>query len=110
MSMLGVDLERVSTGDLAGIESLNTNELGPPGLSMAVAKLVSFSCKEAVFKAQYPSTGRLLGFSDVTLNSWDYGRCFNAAVRCPTPGLTVRAAVSDDWVVSVAFRPPQMLP
>lgn len=102
--MIGIDLELMDRDDLADIETSIAAEGLPPGMEPGPARLLLFSAKEAVFKAQYPVTRRRLGFHDVQL-SWE--RCgeenIRAAVYCPVQGLTIRASSAGRWIVSVAI-------
>jgi 4'-phosphopantetheinyl transferase EntD len=105
VSMIGIDLERADRHDLAGIES-STAEGTAPGLEPGLARLLTFSAKEAVFKAQYRVTRRSLAFSDVQL-IWEFGSRENirGAVLGPVEGLVIRAAVVGRWIVSAAVSP-----
>ncbi len=104
LRMLGIDLERTDRDDLTAIEASIAAEGLAPGLEPRLARLLSFSAKEAVFKAQFPATRRRLGFRDAEL-IWE--RCeterFRPAVRCPVEGLVVRATLVGRWIVSVAL-------
>lgn len=101
--MIGIDLERTDRDDLAAIENSIASEGLPPGVDSERARLLSFSAKEAVFKAQYPVTGRRLGFPDVQLLWERSGENIRAEVRCPVEGLVIRASVVGRWVVSAAI-------
>ncbi|MFN0008319.1 MAG: 4'-phosphopantetheinyl transferase [Planctomycetota bacterium] len=100
--MIGIDIERTD-GDLAEVESSIAAEGLAPGMDPRTARLLTFSAKEAVFKAQYPATSRFLGFADVQLLWEAGGACMRAAVRCPVQGLNVRAAQVGRWIVSAAI-------
>ena len=63
---------------------------------------VIFSAKEAVYKAQYPITGRMLEFSDVEL-TLDQAGCFSARVLVDSVlAVEGRFGISDDFVLSFA--------
>lgn len=104
LRMLGVDLERTDRDDLTDIEPSIAAEGLAPGFEPRLGRLLSFSAKEAVFKAQFPATRRRLGFRDVEL-LWE--RCATASVRavvrCPEEGLVVRASLAGRWIVSAAI-------
>ncbi len=106
LHMLGIDLERTDRDDLTAIETSIAPEGLPPGLEPRVARLLSFSAKEAVFKAQFPASRRPLGFRDIEL-IWESceRESIRAAVRCPVEGLIVRASLAGRWVVSAAISP-----
>jgi len=102
--MIGIDLERTDGDDLAAIENSIAPEGLAPGMDPATARLVSFSVKEAVFKAQYPETRRRFGFADVQLTNWEHGGGYiRAAVRCPVDNLEMRASVAGNWVIAAAI-------
>jgi 4'-phosphopantetheinyl transferase EntD len=102
--MIGLDLERVDRSDLLPIEHL----IGPEGLPLGTDRqfgtLLTFSAKEAVFKAQYPVTRERLDFSAVRLRwAGSYEKGFRAVVDCSVSGLEVRAVVAGKWLVSCAI-------
>jgi Phosphopantetheinyl transferase component of siderophore synthetase len=104
VGMIGIDLERVDGDDLDRIEALIAQEGLAPGMDLRLARLLSFSAKEAVFKAQFPETRLQLAFSDVHL-VWEAGgkESLRAMVHCPVEGLIVRASFAGRWVVSSAI-------
>jgi 4'-phosphopantetheinyl transferase EntD len=101
---VGVDLERLDRSDLLPIKHLIAPEGLPPGTDAQFGTLLAFSAKEAVFKAQYPTSRERLDFSDVRL-AW--AECerqrFRAVVDCPVPGLGVRAVLVGKWLVTSAI-------
>lgn len=104
VQMIGIDLERIDGNDLAAIEDSIAPEGIAPGMDPETARLVLFSVKEAVFKAQYPATRRRLAFADVRLTKWEQaGGYIRAVVWCPVEDLEIRACVVGNWVVSAAI-------
>ncbi len=101
--MIGLDLERLDR-TLSEIEEMVAPEGLPPGLDVERGRLMAFSAKEAVFKAQYPVTHEILDFSDVRL-VWERGEgdVMIARALCPVAGLSVRAIFVDEWVITVAL-------
>jgi 4'-phosphopantetheinyl transferase EntD len=102
--MLGIDLERNQKTDL----DLNPDEIAPdglpPGADVVRRTLIAFSAKEAVFKAQFPSSGRRLSFADVRLEwSADQDGVLRGFVRAPDVGIQVRCQCVVDWVLSAAI-------
>ena len=104
VSMIGIDLERMDRSDLGAIEPLIAPEGLPSGMDPPLARLLVFSAKEAVFKAQYPTTHQPLDFSEVRF-AWveSDGESFRAAVRRPSLGLEIRAVRVGVWVVTMAI-------
>jgi 4'-phosphopantetheinyl transferase EntD len=102
VQLIGIDLERLDRADLGDIEAMVAPEGLPSGIDAERGTLVSFSAKEAVFKAQFPATRRRLEFSDVQLIWTCDGENMRAAVRCPVAGLVVRASFVGRWVVAAA--------
>lgn len=100
---LGIDLEHTETGSVMEIAQNIAPEGLPVGVPERLGALLSFSAKEAVFKAL--SQARL-GFEDVKLtwNAVTHGNL--SAVAVVSGGLTfnVQCAVLDKWLVSVATR------
>lgn len=106
IKMLGIDLESSGPQPLAPIKSSVAPEGLPSGLDEEMGTLYSFSAKEAVFKAQYPTTHSRLSFSDVKL-AWKHSDAFGGIALATCPGslsLEVGLAVSGRWVVSIAFK------
>lgn len=102
--MIGIDLERMNGSDLGTIERTIASDGRPPGIDRQLGTLVAFSAKEAVFKAQYPSTQRTLDFSDIRL-AWaeDNRGNFRAELQYPVLSVEVRCALVGPWVVSAAI-------
>jgi len=102
MEALGIDLER---DDGAAISPMIVGEARPPTSTVRLGVLLTFSAKEAVFKAQFPLTHRRLAFEDVVLRwSRDSDDSYQATARCGGLVLfTVRVRVVAGWVVSAAF-------
>ena len=68
----------------------------------------AFCAKEAVYKAQYPQTGRVIGFEDVELTPHPTG--FTATLaQTATPTAPVHIHCLDvlDWMVSLVILPGQ---
>lgn len=104
VKMIGLDLERVDQSDLLGIEQLVAPEGLPSGIDRELGTLLTFSAKEAVFKAQYPVTQERLDFAAVRLGwTGSYEEGFRAVVDAAVPGLEVRTAVTGKWMVSCAI-------
>ena len=68
--------------------------------------LLVLSAKEAVFKAQFPLTRKVLGFEDVSIE-WTSPDDWIATARCSGFGFIfgLRSRSVGDWVVSVATLP-----
>jgi 4'-phosphopantetheinyl transferase EntD len=101
---LGVDIELIDCSQLGSIERTVAWEGLPPGTDPSRGVLLTLSAKEAVFKAQYPLTGKLLSFSDVVL-AWTVSSAgtFSATADCGgTVALEVRCTINHLWVVSTA--------
>jgi 4'-phosphopantetheinyl transferase EntD len=101
---IGIDLERQGGADLTTIEDLIGHDSIPPLADEAQARLVAFSAKEAVFKAQFPITQLRLKFGDVKL-SWSdpTGDEFQAVASCDScPTIFVHCAIATPWIISVA--------
>jgi 4'-phosphopantetheinyl transferase EntD len=104
---LGIDIEFIDSSQLGSIEKNVAWEGLPPDIDQSHAVSLALSAKEAVFKAQYPLTGKVLSFSDVAL-AWTYHgeRSFSATVEFgDTIALKVRCAATSMWVVSAAVMP-----
>ena len=88
---LGIDIEFIDSSKLGSIEKNIAWEGLPPGTDQSQGVLLALSAKEAVFKAQYPLTGKLLSFSDVALE-WTFSQCWSFLSDCglrwhePLPG------------------------
>jgi 4'-phosphopantetheinyl transferase EntD len=101
---LGIDIEFIDSSELGAIKKNVAWEGLPPGTDQSQGVLLALSAKEAVFKAQYPLTGALLGFSDVALKWASHSAgTFSANVDCGSAiGFQVRCAATNAWVVSTA--------
>jgi 4'-phosphopantetheinyl transferase EntD len=101
---LGIDIEFIDSSDLGSIEKNVAWEGLLPGTDQSRAVLLALSAKEAVFKAQYPLTGKLLSFSDIALKWASHSAgAFSATVDCDGAiSFQVRCAATDVWVVSAA--------
>ncbi len=101
---LGIDIELIDSSELGAIEKNVALEGLPPGTDRSQGVLLALSAKEAVFKAQYPLTGKLLSFSDVAL-AWTFhgAGAFSATVDCGVPiSFQVRCTATQLWVISTA--------
>jgi 4'-phosphopantetheinyl transferase EntD len=101
---LGIDLERHVSGELASI----TDDIAPKDLPKELppdlAATIAFSAKEAVFKAQFPLTGRSLEFHDVELD-WEVASPSYSQMSARLTGLRLSIGaivVSARWVVAAA--------
>ena len=101
---LGIDLELIDESSppldraLIGTDS-------PRGFDPAVQTLLTFSAKEAVFKAQFPLTGAKLQYLDIELDWTDQSSPhLEAVARSPqfAEPLLVRCATSRRWLVAAA--------
>lgn len=104
---LGIDIEFIDSTELGSIEKNVAWEGIPPGTGQSQGVLLALSAKEAVFKAQYPLTRKLLSYSDVTLKWTSHSAgAFSATVDCGgTINFQVRCATTNLWVVSTAVMP-----
>lgn len=105
ISNLGLDVERVEAcNDTLG-HIVAPQEGLPHGLSYREGLTVVFSAKEAVFKAQFPTTNRRLSFGDVSIRWREAGPIdFRGEARCgSSPALDVRCALSGEWVIAIAL-------
>jgi 4'-phosphopantetheinyl transferase EntD len=107
LQALGIDIEFIDSSQLGSIEKNIAWEGVPPGTEQSNGVLLVLSAKEAVFKAQYPLTGKLLSFSDVALVWNSRGQeNFSATVESGGMiGLEVRCAHTSMWIVSAAVMP-----
>jgi 4'-phosphopantetheinyl transferase EntD len=101
---IGVDLERTND-DVDRIEPLIAPEGLPADTVRATAVALTFSAKEAFFKAQFPVTRRMLGFGDVALM---WRRLSGTRYEADTAGEripkgTVRCTTVGQWVLSAAL-------
>ncbi len=104
---LGIDIEFIDSSKLGSLEKSVAREGLPPGTEQSRGVLLALSAKEAVFKAQYPLTGKLLSFSDVAL-VWtpQDAENFSATVECSDMiGVEIRCVQTAMWTVSVALMP-----
>jgi 4'-phosphopantetheinyl transferase EntD len=101
---LGIDLEIIDDS----ASPLNAALIGadsPRGFAPAVQRLLTFSAKEAVFKAQFPLTGAKLQYLDIELDwSGQSSPHLEAVARSPRfrEPLIVRSATSRRWIVAIA--------
>lgn len=65
------------------------------GTDLRAARVV-FSAKEAFFKAQFPRTGRMIGFDAAAVELRDDG--FTLAIAAPLPGLPAGARLAGRWL------------
>ena len=103
---LGIDVERVDR-EVESIRQTVTPEGLPPSSCAEQGILIALSVKEAVFKAQFPLTGRILRFEEVRL-SWtpdQGGLLFGSADVGGLLSCTVRCVVSGKWIVSSSVCP-----
>lgn len=106
LQALGIDIEREERRRLQLDAALVGTDDVPPGIDEPVATLVTFSVKEAVFKAQFAETRAQLRYTDIAID-------WNASVTAIRTGtarcagldqlLQVRCSASPPWVVTVAF-------
>jgi len=104
---LGIDIEFVDASQLGSIEKDVAWEGLPTGVDQSYGILLALSAKEAIFKAQYPLTRKLLSFSEVPL-VWTFhgGDSFSATVKTGRLiGLQVRCLSASTWIVSAAVIP-----
>lgn len=103
---LGVDIEFIDSSELGSIEKNVAWEGLPPGTDQSPGVLLALSAKEAVFKAQYPLTGKLLSFSDIALEWTSHSAgAFSATVDWGGTSFQVRCVATKVWVVSTAVMP-----
>lgn len=103
-SALGIDLERID-GKQDLIQEVVAPEGILPGVDPHTATVLSFSAKEAVFKAQFPRTRRRIDFSEVPLNWTSLGNsrfCASALTRS-SGDFQVASKIIDPWIVCAAF-------
>jgi len=102
LGAVGIDLERVDGTSLEGVDGLETE--GLPPIERELGLLVALSAKEAVFKAQYPLTGRRLGFGDVRF-VWEVvdRNTLQGSTVVGTQPLLVRCLLRLPWILSVAL-------
>lgn len=104
---VGIDIE-TKTGweELCGISGLAGKEESPP--NDAPETVVTFSAKEAVFKAMHPVLTRAMDFDEVTV-SWNQANALERRGRACCAGRFVDIRCSTtvpSWIVSVALIPP----
>jgi 4'-phosphopantetheinyl transferase EntD len=104
---IGIDLERIADHQALPLDQHSIAPEGiPVGPDPRAGTLISFSAKEAVFKAQFPGSRRRLDFSDVVV-AWEPAKDFHfSAVAAISGGqnLEVRSRMVFPWIVCVAFR------
>lgn len=105
LSNLGLDVERIEVCNDTLEHVVAPQEALPQGLSYREALTVVFSAKEAVFKAQFPTTGRRLSFADVFIRWRSAGTAdIRGEALCGiSPIFDVRCALSGEWVTSLAL-------
>jgi enterobactin synthetase component D len=101
--MIGIDLERLDRSDLGTLEATIAPEGFPKWIDRERGVLLSFSAKEAAFKAQYPITRQPLNFSDLRLDWEPDGTDMRAVVDCAAGQLIVRCTVVGKWIVAAAI-------
>lgn len=101
---IGVDLERTNC-DVGPIEPLIAPEGLPAETDRATAVALTFSAKEAFFKAQFPVTRRVAGFGDVPLiwRRLSEERYDADSSDGQVPKGTVRCTIVGQWVLSAAL-------
>lgn len=103
---LGIDIEREERRRLQLDAVLVGTGDGPPGFDEPLATLVTFSVKEAVFKAQFAETRTQLRYTQIEID-WTASRAAALAGTARCAGydhlLHVRCSASPPWVVAVAF-------
>jgi 4'-phosphopantetheinyl transferase EntD len=106
VDLLGIDIERADRGGRALDESFIGTGIGPPGFDRTLATLITFSAKEAAFKAQFAATRRQLGYLDIEID-WPSIAADELHARARCRGLEVplslRCAVAAPWVTTVAL-------
>jgi 4'-phosphopantetheinyl transferase EntD len=106
LQALGIDIEREERRGSQLDAALVGTGGGPPRVDEPLATLMTFSVKEAVFKAQFAETRTQLRYTDIEID-WTVSA---EAVRTGTARcagldqlLHVRCSASRPWVVAVAF-------
>lgn len=106
VELLGIDIERAGRDGRALDESFIGTGIGPPGFDRTLATLITFSAKEAAFKAQFAATRRQLGYLDIEID-WPSIPADELHARARCRGLEVplslRCAVTAPWVTTVAL-------
>lgn len=103
---IGVDLEYDDGADLSEIPGLvDPEDLNPWSMQDSITRLLSFSAKEAVYKAIYPSTRIPLAYEDILLRWAGDLRAPTAVAHVGTTRLAVRAVVQHPWIVTLALWP-----
>jgi 4'-phosphopantetheinyl transferase EntD len=101
---LGIDLELIDDS-ASPLDAALIGADSPRGFAPAVQTLLTFSAKEAVFKAQFPLTGAKLQYLDIELDwsgqSSPHLEAIARSPRFPEP-LIVRSATSRRWIVAIA--------
>lgn len=103
---LGIDLEFWQPEDV-DLASTVASEGLPEALPAPMAAALAFSAKEALFKAQYPLTRRLLEFEDIPL-SWTATRRtpITVTAACKAlPSYMIRGIVKGTAIVCAALEP-----
>ncbi len=109
---LGIDVEQATAldADLIAIICTPTEQdwlasQPAPGLC---AKMI-FSAKEAVYKAQYPLTGQVIGFDAVTLTMTGDG-CFTVTPNADLPALHGTICITQGLILSVCVPKEHTMP
>lgn len=106
---IGIDLELVDVGDLSRVASLVAPEGIPDGCGQKLGSVLSFSAKEAAFKAFFSLRQEALGFADIALD-WtrQHGERISARAQCPRAlCFTVECRLVQSWLLSVAVLPSE---
>ena len=106
LGFIGIDIEETEPLDSDlwdSICSSNERELFQLGTGAGRQAKIIFSIKEAVYKAQYPATGRLLDFRDVDILSIDADGHFVACVSSQNfTAINGHFAVSHEFIIAFA--------
>lgn len=101
---LGIDLELVEDADFSLVKARIAPEGLPQGVESSLGVTIALSAKEAVFKAQFPSTQQRIGYGDIRLRWKRAGeeRLEACAELSCFEGLVVRCSLKLPWIVCVA--------
>lgn len=107
---LGIDIERQTPGRLSLDPDFIGTVDGAAHLGEPLATLVTFSAKEAIFKAQFATTKSQLSYADIHIIWTDshFGELRGSA-ECPSLPLQylVRCAFAGAWVSAVGLVPAE---
>lgn len=111
MTSIGIDLEQTGTSGLPDIEGVGAIEQ-PFAVSESDGQVITFSVKEAVYKAVDPVLRSPLVFTDVSLQWSKAGRaCCRGVAHTRGVTLDVRCSTAvPSWVVSAALWPKPRVP